>query len=181
MKRTYRWMACCIVAVMAMSGGAWLLLPSLPAADRGPDEARLQKLTRKLGLQDKVEFRGFQPWDELVASLHKCHVFLNPSPKEGWGLTVVEANQCGLPVVASDRPGLKDSVRDGVTGALVPYGDAEAFAGEALKILRDPALFAERSAAAREWAGTFSWPRCVSESLELFREVAARRGRRVTS
>jgi len=141
---------------------------------RGPDEPRLQKLTRKLGLQDKIEFRGFQPWNELVTSLHQCHVFLNPSPKEGWGLTVVEANQCGLPVVASDRPGLKDSVRDGVTGSLVPYGDAEAFAGEALKILRDPALFAQRSEAAREWAGTFSWPRCIAESLELFGEVASR-------
>ena len=93
---------------------------------------------------------------------------------------MVEANQCGLPVVASDRPGLKDSVRDGVTGALVPYGDAEAFAGEALKILGDPDLFAHRSQAAREWAGTFSWPRCVAESLELFREVAARRGGEVT-
>ena len=87
---------------------------------------------------------------------------------------MVEANQCGLPVVASDRPGLKDSVRDGVTGSLVPYGNAEAFAGEALKILRDPALFAQRSEAAREWAGTFSWPRCIAESLELFGEVASR-------
>ena len=147
---------------------------------RGPDESRLRKLTRKLGLQDKVEFRGFQPWEELVTSLHQCHVFLNPSPKEGWGLTVIEANQCGLPVVASDRPGLKDSVRDGVTGSLVPYGDAEAFAREALLILRNPVLFAQRSQAAREWAGTFSWPRCVAESLDLFREVAARRGRGVT-
>jgi len=161
-----------------------LIQRQMPAArmlimGRGPDESRLQKLTRNLGLQDKIEFRGFQPWDELVTSLHQCHVFLNPSPKEGWGLTVVEANQCGLPVVASDRPGLKDSVRDGVTGSLVPYGDAEAFAGEALKILRDPALFAQRSQAAREWAGTFSWPRCVAESLELFSEVAAR-GRGVT-
>ena len=145
---------------------------------RGPDEERLRKLTRRLGLQDKVEFRGFMPWEELVAALHRCHVFLNPSPKEGWGLTVVEANQCGLPVVASDRPGLKDSVRDGITGSLVPYGDEKAFAAEALKILRDPALFRERSQAARAWAATFSWPRCVAESLDLFGEVAARGPRR---
>ena len=148
---------------------------------RGPDESRLRKLTLKLGLQDKVEFRGFMPWEELVATLHRCHVFLNPSPKEGWGLTVVEANQCGLPVVASDRPGLKDSVRDGVTGALVPYGDHEAFAAEAVKILGDPELFQQRSDAAREWAGTFSWPRCVAESLALFEEVVARGGRKATS
>jgi glycosyltransferase involved in cell wall biosynthesis len=158
----------------------------LPAArmlimGRGPDESRLKKLTARLGLQDKIEFRGFMPWEELVTTLHRWHVFLNPSPKEGWGLTVVEANQCGLPVVASDRPGLKDSVRHGVTGSLVPYGDHGAFAAEALKILKDPALFQSLSEGAREWAGTFSWPRCVAESLALFEEVAARVGRKGAS
>lgn len=144
---------------------------------RGPDEARLRRLTAKLGLQDAVEFRGFQPWDELVRTLHRCHVFLNPSPKEGWGLTVVEANQCGLPVVASDRPGLKDSVRHGETGALVPYGDDAAMAREALAMLRDRTLWSARSDAARRWAAGFSWERCAAESLELFAQVAAR-GRR---
>jgi glycosyltransferase involved in cell wall biosynthesis len=148
---------------------------------RGPDESRLRNLTAKLGLEDKIEFRGFMPWDELVATLHRCHVFLNPSPKEGWGLTVVEANQCGLPVVASDRPGLKDSVKDQVTGFLVPYGDHAAFAAAGLQILRDPALFSQMSEAARQWAATFSWPRCVGESLALFEEVARRGGRKVTA
>ncbi len=155
-----------------------LIQQRLPAArmlimGRGPDEKRLQELTVKLGLGDKIEFKGFMEWDELVGTLHRCHVFLNPSPKEGWGLTVIEANQCGLPVVASDRPGLKDSVRHGETGALVPYGDAAAFAREAMVLLEDPALLARRSEAARRWAGTFSWQRCVAESLALFDAVAA--------
>ena len=150
----------------------------LPAArllimGRGPDEARLRALTRRLGLEASVEFRGFQPWDELVRTLHRCHVFLNPSPKEGWGLTVVEANQCGLPVVATDAPGLRDSVRDGETGVLVPYGDARAMADHALLLLRDADYFARMSAAARAWAGTFSWERCVDEALERFRRAAA--------
>jgi glycosyltransferase involved in cell wall biosynthesis len=144
---------------------------------RGPDEQRLRNLARRLGLDDVVEFKGFLAWDELVRLLHSCHVFLNPSPKEGWGLTVIEANCCGLPVVASDRPGLRDSVRDGETGALVPYGDAAAFAREALVLLRDGELWQRRSDAARAWAQTFSWPRCVEESLALFAEVAER-GRR---
>jgi glycosyltransferase involved in cell wall biosynthesis len=76
-------------------------------------------------------------------------------------------------VVASDRPGLKDSVRHGETGSLVPYGDDAAFAREALKLLRDPVLWRERSDAARRWAGTFSWERCVDESLALFERTAA--------
>ncbi len=141
---------------------------------RGPDEPRLRRLTSRLGLEAVVEFKGFTPWDELVRTLHRAHVFLNPSPKEGWGLTVIEANQCGLPVVASDRPGLKDSVRDGETGDLVPYGDHEAFAARALDLLRDPQLWQSRSEAARRWAATFSWDRCAEESLQLMARVAGR-------
>jgi glycosyltransferase involved in cell wall biosynthesis len=145
---------------------------------RGPDERRLRALTARLGLQRKVEFRGYQPWDELVRTLHRCHVFLNPSPKEGWGLTVIEANQCGLPVVATDAPGLRDSVRDGETGVLVPYGDARAMAAHALLLLRDRDYLERMGAAARAWAGTFDWNRCVDESLALFQRTAARGARR---
>lgn len=156
-----------------------IIQQELPAArmlimGRGPDEDRLRRLTARLGLQQVVEFRGFMPWEELVRTLHRAHVFLNPSPKEGWGLTVIEANQCGLPVVASDRPGLRDSVRHGQTGALVPYGDERGFAREALTLLRDPDLWRARSDAARQWAGTFSWDRCAAESLALFEKVAGR-------
>ena len=160
-----------------------LILRRKPAArmlvmGRGPDEARLRRLCAKLGLDQSVEFRGFQPWHELVATLHRCHVFLNPSPKEGWGLTVIEANQCGLPVVASDRPGLRDSVRDGLTGSLVPYGDHEAMASAALEILDDADRWQKFSREARAWAGTFSWERCAAESLALFGKVAGRESRR---
>lgn len=144
---------------------------------RGPDEARLRKICSRLGLDESVKFSGFMAWEELVRTLHRAHVFLNPSPKEGWGLTVIEANQCGLPVVATDAPGLKDSVRHGETGSLVPYGDAQAFAREALQLLRRPDLWRQRSEASRRWAATFSWDRCVAESLDLFARVAAK-GRR---
>jgi glycosyltransferase involved in cell wall biosynthesis len=140
---------------------------------QGPDEPRLRQLTARLGLEAQVEFTGHLPWDQLVDILHRAHLFLNPSPKEGWGLTVVEANQCGVPVVASDRPGLRDSVRDGQTGLLVPYGEPRAMAQAALSLLHDPDLWACFSDAARAWAASFSWQRCIAESLELFDRVAS--------
>jgi len=150
---------------------------ALPAArllvmGRGPDEARLRRLTRRLGLDEATTFTGHLPAAEMVRTLHRAQVCLNPSPKEGWGLTVVEANACGVPVIASDRPGLRDSVRDGQTGLLVPYGDAHAMAQAALTLLHDPDLLACFSDAAQAWAATFSWPRCVKESLDLFTRVA---------
>ncbi len=140
---------------------------------RGPDEPRLRRLVRRLGIGDEVRFTGHLPWRELVATLHRAHLCLNPSPKEGWGLTVIEANQCGVPVIASDRPGLRDSVRDGQTGVLVPYGDALAMAQAAVRLLHNRDLLSCYSDAARAWAATFSWPRCVNDSLDLFARVAA--------
>lgn len=145
---------------------------------RGPDEARLRRLVSRLDLDDAVRFTGHLPWDQLVETLHRAHVCLNPSPKEGWGLTVVEANQCGVPVVASDRPGLRDSVRHEQTGLLVPYGDPRAMAQGALRLLHDRDLWACYSDAARTWAASFNWKRCVEESLDLFERVVGNAGGR---
>jgi glycosyltransferase involved in cell wall biosynthesis len=129
----------------------------LVMAGDGPDRARLERLAARLGLADAVEFRGFVSHADKVDLLWRSHVLLNASPKEGWGLTVLEANACGVPVVASRRPGLVDSVRDRDTGILVPYGDAAAFGAAALELLSDPALHAAYAARGRDWARRFTW------------------------
>lgn len=154
-----------------------LIRKQMPAArllvmGSGPDEARLRRLVGRLDLAEAVFFTGHLPWRQLVETLHRAHLCLNPSPKEGWGLTVIEANQCGVPVIASDRPGLRDSVRHEQTGLLVPYGEPQAMAKAALRLLYDRDLWACYSDAARAWAATFSWPRCVDHSLALFARVA---------
>jgi len=142
---------------------------------RGPDEARLRRHITRRGLDGVIRMTGHLEWDELVRLLHRASVFLNPSPKEGWGLTVIEANCCGLPVVASDSPGLRDSVLDGQTGLLTPYGDDQAMAEAALIILSAPSLRDTFGDAARTWAASFSWERCGRESLELMTEIAGGR------
>jgi len=143
---------------------------------RGPDESRLRREVARLGLTEVVTFAGYLDESSLAEALHRARLFLNPSPKEGWGLTVIEANACGLPVVASDRPGLRDSVRDGETGLLTPYGDHAAMADAALSLLADDGCWRSFSAAASDWSQTFDWDRCADESLALFAEVAARAG-----
>lgn len=160
-----------------------LIAGELPAArllimGRGPDEARLRRLAARLGLGGRAQFLGHQAHADLVRNLHRSHVCLNPSPKEGWGLTVVEANVCGVPVVAADGPGLRDSVRDGETGFLVPYGDHRAMAAAALRLLRDPELWRRQSEAARRWADTFSWDRCAADSLAWFAAARERQAGR---
>jgi glycosyltransferase involved in cell wall biosynthesis len=69
----------------------------------------------------------------------------------------MEAAACGTPSVASDSPGLRDSVRPGETGFLVPHGDAAALARRMLELAGDPALVERLGAAARCHALAWSW------------------------
>lgn len=138
----------------------------------GPHKPVLVELAESMGLGDSVRFTGSLPVEELVDTLNRAHLFLNASPKEGWGLTVVEANACGMPVIASDRPGLRDSVVDGKTGILVEYGDHEAFAQRSLELLRDRDRWQTMSAEAVEWARSMTWERCAREMEDIFlREI----------
>ena len=152
-------------------------LPSvvLEVVGDGPDENRLRKLAHRLGLADTVHFHGYLPRSRIVDLLYSSHLFLNPSPKEGWGLTVIEANECGVPVVASRRPGLVDSVRDGETGLLADYGDPADFADKALQLLSDPPLWRSMSENAVRWARSFSWRKCALDSIAVM-ERAVERG-----
>ncbi len=139
----------------------------------GPELPALEALASRLGIADAVTFTGHLPVEATVEALNRCHVVLNASPKEGWGLTVVEANACGVPVVGSDRPGLRDSIRDGETGFLVPYGDADAFAERVLRLLRDGQLWRGMSTAALAWARSMTWERTADEMEALFVREAA--------
>lgn len=143
---------------------------TLQVVGDGPDEARLRQLAAKLGVADAVNFMGYLPRAEIVDELYRTHLFLNPSPKEGWGLTVIEANECGVPVVASRRPGLQDSVRDGETGLLAAYGDPADFARKALTLLTDPPEWRRMSENAVRWARGFSWDEAGRQTEALLRE-----------
>lgn len=133
----------------------------------GPEEEKLKALAQRLGIGEAVDFRGYLPREQIVEQLYRSHLLLNPSPKEGWGLTVIEANECGTPVVASRRPGLVDSVRDGETGLLAEYGDPEDFAQKALTLLGDPPMWRMCSENAVRWARSFSWDEAAEKTESL--------------
>ena len=129
----------------------------LRVAGSGDHLDALKDLAGRLGLADRVDFMGFVTEDQKIEMLRQVHVVANPSSKEGWGVTVIEANACGTPVVASNVPGLRDAVVDGETGLLVPYGDVEALAGRLTDVLLDDARRESLTGHALEWAARFSW------------------------
>jgi glycosyltransferase involved in cell wall biosynthesis len=137
----------------------------------GNDKNQLQRLTVKLGLNNIVEFTGYIGERRKVELLEHSHVVVNPSPKEGWGLTNIEANACGTPVIASDVPGLKDSVIDGQTGLLFEYGNIRDLAEKIILILGDRKLRERLSTGALNWASGFNWDVSAAQMLDLLSQT----------
>ena len=147
------------------------LVPRFPQLEivvigRGADRDRLERLAGELGLSSRTRFLGYLDDDERDRWLADSRVCVCPSEKEGWGLTVIEANAVGTPVVASDAPGLRDSVRHGETGWLAPIGDSMAFGARIAELLSADAQAEAMAAKAALWARRFDWDTAAHE-MEL--------------
>lgn len=148
----------------------------LEIAGAGDHRPALESLVRSLDLEGRVRFLGFVTEQEKLALLRRAWAVALASPKEGWGLTNVEAEACGTPVVASDSPGIRESVRDGETGFLTKHGDIEAMAAAMERFASSPALVSQMGARARAFAETFTWDRCARATEAHLSQVINRGG-----
>ena len=140
-------------------------------AGRGGARAYLEETARRLGIGESVHFAGFVPDEEKRELLSRSWVHALTSPKEGWGITSIEASACGTPTVASDSPGLRETVRHGETGFLVPHGDVEALAA-ALERALEPARRDRMGGAARDMAQRYSWEGVTDAFEDLLQHLA---------
>jgi glycosyltransferase involved in cell wall biosynthesis len=145
----------------------------LDIAGTGDHRGELERLAAELQQTSAVEFHGFVSEARKIELLREAWANLFPSPKEGWGITIVEAAACGTPSIASDSPGLRDSVRHMETGYLVPHGDVDAFAARMLELAGDPALVARLGGAARRFAERLTWERSAAETERHLRDIIA--------
>ncbi|HWX75789.1 MAG TPA: glycosyltransferase family 4 protein [Solirubrobacteraceae bacterium] len=148
----------------------------LEIAGGGDDRARLERLAQTLGLGQTARFLGRVSETEKRRLLRRAWAVVLPSPKEGWGISNVEAAACGTPALASDSPGLRESVRHGETGFLVPHGDARALADRMLALAADPGLVARLGRGARAFAEQLSWERAARATEAHLHRVIAQGG-----
>lgn len=142
---------------------------------RGSDRERIERLSRELGIASRLRMLGFVDDDERDRWLADSRVCVCASEKEGWGLTVIEANAVGTPVVASDAPGLRDSVRHGETGWLAPVGDVAAFRARIAELLAADERAEAMGRSSEEWSRHFDWDVAATEmetALARARSVA---------
>jgi D-inositol-3-phosphate glycosyltransferase len=127
-------------------------------------EADLRRRLETLGLGDTVRFVGAQPQESLRAYYVAADATVLPSYYESFGMVALEAMACGRPVIASRVGGLQTTVRDGVTGVLVPENDAAALAEMIDRVMGDGALRWRLGREGVRWAAQHRWP-CVAETI----------------
>jgi glycosyltransferase involved in cell wall biosynthesis len=136
----------------------------LQIAGAGDDRGHLEELTASLDLAARVEFLGRISEEEKLHLLRRSWALVFTSPKEGWGITNLEAAACGTPVLASNSPGIRESVKHGATGYLVPHGDVAALAEAMRRLAQAPDLVHTLGRAGREFARSFTWERAARET-----------------
>ncbi len=151
----------CVGRLVAIKNHA-LLLECLPRlAAQYPDlvvvligggnlEAMLRARAAELGLAERVRFAGER--SDVTDLLPAFDVFAQPSLSEGLSIALLEASASGLPIVATDVGGNREIVRAGVTGLLVPSGDAVALGAALDALLADPSRRRAYGVAAAKWA-----------------------------
>lgn len=139
----------------------------------GDFEGDLRALAARLGVAGRVIFTGYVSEAEKIRELQRAWVAANPSSKEGWGVTVIEANACGTPVVAARVPGLRDAVRDGETGLLLDPCTPEALAEALSRVLERGDWRRQLTRNALAWSADFTWDESSRRTEDLLRRVAA--------
>lgn len=148
----------------------------------GPEEEKLRRLTDEFELRDRIHFLGELDDEEVVCHLQAADVFVMPShlPSEAFGLSMVEAMACGIPVVCCDlKTGVPFVNQDGVTGRVVPPADDEALAKAISGLLSDAnTRFKMGEAALRRANEMFSQKAMCTGIAEVYRTALKRRRRK---
>lgn len=126
-------------------------------AGDGDYRSFLEKIAFELKLSSQVKFLGKVSQREKIKLLGRSWVMVQPSYQEGWGITVLEANACKTPVLASNVAGLKDAVSEGESGYLFEYGNDELLYEKMKDLILNSKKRLALSKSARVWSENFDW------------------------
>ena len=150
----------------------------LEIAGTGDYRMALERLVTRLELDKAVTFHGFVSEERKIDLMRWAWANVFPSPKEGWGITVIEAAACGTPSLASESPGLRDSVRHGETGFLIPHGDVAGLAARMVELADSPMLVSRLGDRARAFAESLTWERTAAATEKQLNELIEGSARR---
>ncbi|HIH75295.1 MAG TPA: glycosyltransferase family 4 protein [Methanosarcina sp.] len=141
-----------------------------PIVGDGPERKALENLTLELGVQENVKFEGFQEYRELIAKIKASKVLVLPSSREGFGMVVIEAFACGVPVVTVREKynAAQGLVVDGIDGFIVELNEKE-IAHAVKKIIEGSSESEKASEAALNEAKKYDWDEIVENILSAYK------------
>jgi glycosyltransferase involved in cell wall biosynthesis len=139
---------------------------------KGDDALRLQVLVRNLGLTKAVEFAGFVSEDDKKRLLSQSWIYAIASSKEGWGISVIEANACYTPAVGYNVAGLRDSIKHNVTGFTANDEDIDGLADCMCKIMESKNMRTQMSHDAYLWAASLDWQKMGPKWIQKINKAA---------
>ena len=146
----------------------------LEIGGKGDDLPNIEAAVKEANVEKNVRFLGFLSEEEKAKAMARATVTATMAEKEGWGITVIESNAAGTPVVGSNVQGLRDSIVDGKTGLLAEPGSSADLANKIISLLKDRERLQRMEAEARAWAATFTWERSAGYFIERAKqEIAA--------
>ncbi|MEG0642127.1 MAG: glycosyltransferase, partial [Clostridium sp.] len=112
----------------------------LKIAGKGSQLENLKRLTIELGISESVSFMGFLSQDEIVKSFNIMDIVVIPSLHESFGVSSIEAQATGTPVVVTNAGGLPETIDENITGIITKKGDENSLASAIEKLILDPSL-----------------------------------------
>ncbi len=138
----------------------------------GPQRAECVSLAEELGVASQIDWQPRRPHARVVDALARWDISVIPSIHEAFGVAALESSAMGVPVVASDVGGLRDTVLHGETGLRVPPQSPEAMAGAIVELLRDDSLRQRMGKAGRAWVrDLFDWRQVVQRWVRQYQRV----------
>ncbi len=122
----------------------------------GAHQEKLRELTRELGIENHVTWKGFVPYEELGACYQACDVFVLPSFEDTWGVTVLEAMLFGKPILCSRYAGAREMVQHGVNGFIFDARDPQELASHMARFISEPGLVRQFGSASEEMISTYT-------------------------
>ena len=146
--------------------------PLLHIYGSGPLKEELVSLCNDLGIMDDVSFFETIPNQEVPKALNTMDIFVNSSNVESFGVNIVEAMACELPVVATPCPGPKEVIDNGVTGVVLKDWNHEELAEELIKLVENTALRRQYGKAGREKVlREYDWSKNVETLINVYHQV----------
>jgi len=141
---------------------------------KGPEYSSLQKLVKNLGIADKVEFKGFVPHNDIPKMLHEMDIFMALSryDSESFGVAILEANLCGLPVIVSDADGLKEVTINKETAFVVPKESVSEASQVMVKLILSESLREKMGKAGRNHVlKNYTWTKSLDIMINALEET----------